>query len=146
MALGHNSTGPSIDRHSQSYFAMSADPLVLPTGQYFIRNEETFAGRNLVEDRTGHPKAVFCPADVAEAQLASGLYPMGETYSDLFTNSFSQWDLNALPNGRYKLLARGTPTGEVNKLLYAFLTDDIERGEEWIITRRISPGHAHQYT
>src|SRR5258707_14327203 len=91
MVLGHSSTGPSIDRPSTIVLCHVCS-FLLPTGQYFIRNEETFVDRNLVEDRTGHPKAVFCPADVHEAQLASNLYPMGATHSDLFTILYSHWD------------------------------------------------------
>ena len=57
----------------------------------------------------------------------------------LFLN-LSQWNLEALPNGRYKLSIGGSPTGELRKLLYAFLTGP-ETAEEWIITNRYS-----QYT
>lgn len=35
----------------------------LPTGYYYIRNAETFAGRNRVEDRSLRPKRVNCPPD-----------------------------------------------------------------------------------
>jgi hypothetical protein len=99
---------------------MSTD-LVLSTGQYHIRNQETFAGRNAREDASLLPKKVYCPTDDAEAQL---------------------WTIEALPNGRYKLLARGSPTVELNRLLYAVLID-VEKAEEWIIKKYEQSG---QYT
>ena len=45
-----------------------------------------------------------------------------------------QWDLEALPNGRYTVSIHGAPTGELEELLYAFLIEP-EKAEEWIITR-----------
>lgn len=50
-----------------------------------------------------------------------------------------QWVIQALPNGRYKLRARGAPTGERNRLLYVFIIEE-DRAEEWIITKRIFDG------
>ena len=44
----------------------------LPTDQYYIRNQETFAGRNHVEDRSLNPKRVNCPTDGGQ-ELASAL-------------------------------------------------------------------------
>jgi len=96
----------------------------LPTDQYYIRNEDTFAGRNLREDHSLNPKAVFCPTDDSDPQL---------------------WHLVALPNGRYILKIRGAPTGVLHKHLYAFLVEEGEP-EEWVITRRESGGHRAQYT
>ena len=119
---------------------MSTDNKALPTGEYYIRNEGTFAGRNLREDKSLRPKKVYCPTDISEAQLVSNLYSMAATHSDLF--NLPQWQLEALPNGRYKLLARGSATGELNKLLFAFLVD-VERAEEWIITRQM---RSNKYT
>jgi hypothetical protein len=118
---------------------MSTD-LVLSTGQYHIRNQETFAGRNAREDASLLPKKVYCPTDDAEAQLVSDLYSMAATHSDLFNPL--QWTIEALPNGRYKLLARGSPTVELNRLLYAVLID-VEKAEEWIIKKYEQSG---QYT
>jgi hypothetical protein len=46
-----------------------------------------------------------------------------------------QWSLERLHNGRYKLSARGAPTGEKEKLLYALLIEK-EKAVEWIITKR----------
>ena len=46
--------------------------LKLPTGEYYIRNGETFAGRNLTEDKSNLPKIVTCPTDFPdEPELAS---------------------------------------------------------------------------
>jgi hypothetical protein len=44
----------------------------LPTDQYYIRNAETFAGRNRIEDKSLHPKRVNCPTD-SPPDLASTL-------------------------------------------------------------------------
>jgi hypothetical protein len=44
----------------------------LPTDQYYIRNGDTFAGRNLREDRSLLPKAVYCPTD-GDNELVSAL-------------------------------------------------------------------------
>jgi hypothetical protein len=44
----------------------------LPSGQYYIRNAETYAGRNRVEDRSLNPKRVNCPTD-GPPELASTL-------------------------------------------------------------------------
>jgi hypothetical protein len=118
---------------------MSTD-LVLSTGQYYIRNQEKFAGRNAREDKSLLPKGVYCPTDDAEGQLVSDLYSMAATHSDLF--NLLQWTIENLPNGRHKLLARGSPTVELNKRLYAVLID-VEKAEEWIITRQQRSG---QYT
>ncbi|KAF8586583.1 serine protease inhibitor [Ramaria rubella] len=95
----------------------------LPTDQYYIRNENTFAARNMREDRSLNPKGVFCPSE-SDPEL---------------------WQLQALPNGRYRLKARGAPTGIKNKLLYAFLLDE-SRAEEWIITKRKDEGSRALYT
>jgi hypothetical protein len=46
-----------------------------------------------------------------------------------------QWRIERLENGRYKLYARGAPTAEIGRLLFALLID-VERAEEWIITKR----------
>ena len=121
---------------------MSTDVLTTGTGTYYILNEGTFAGRNLREDRSLLPKGVYCPTDVAEAQLVSSLYAMAATHSDLF--NLPQFKLIALPNGRFKILARGASTGELNKLLYAFLIDE-ERAEEWILTKRNNDGGRAQF-
>jgi len=86
----------------------------LPSGQYFILNDKLFAGRNFREDKSIMPKRVFCPTDHDEPEL---------------------WQIRALPNGRYKLSARGAPTGARNGLLLAFLLDD-QGPEEWVITKR----------
>jgi hypothetical protein len=50
-----------------------------------------------------------------------------------------QWLIEALPNGRYRLRARGAPVGESEGLLFAFL---VEQGEdtEWVITGQGSNG------
>ena len=122
---------------------MSTDSL-LRSGQFYIRNEEKFAGRNLREDLSLNPKSVYCPTDLPEAPLASNLYSIAATHSDLFNPL--QWTIEALPNGRYKLFISGAPTGEINKLLYALLIEP-ERAEEWIVTRaeRHSDGHRGQY-
>jgi len=56
-----------------------------------------------------------------------------------------QWHLERLYNGRYKLSARGAPTGERNNLLFAFLMDR-DKAEEWVITKRKDDGHRSQYT
>jgi hypothetical protein len=69
----------------QSYFAMSTD--LLPSGVYYIRNEEKFAGRSLPEDKSLLPKRVLCPSDTPEGRLASNLYSMSATRSDLFNLS-----------------------------------------------------------
>jgi Peptidase inhibitor I66 len=120
---------------------MSTD--LLPTDQYYIRNEQTFAGRNRREDFSLLPKRVYCPTDAAEAQLASNLYSMAATNSNLFNHP--QWKIEALRNGRYKVSARGAATGEINKRLYAILLPE-PPAEEWIITRRNSDGPRSQYT
>jgi hypothetical protein len=44
----------------------------LTTDQYYIRNAETFAGRNRVEDRSLNPKRVNSPTD-GPPELASTL-------------------------------------------------------------------------
>jgi len=88
----------------------------LPSGQYFILNDKLFAGRNFREDKSIMPKRVFCPTDHDEPEL---------------------WQIQALPNGRYKLLARGAPTGAKDRLLFAFLVPVGDQGpEEWVITER----------
>ncbi|KIM41154.1 hypothetical protein M413DRAFT_11330 [Hebeloma cylindrosporum] len=95
----------------------------LPSDQYYIRNGESFAGRDHREDRSLLPKRVNCPTD---------------GYLEL-------WELEQLPNGRYRLKARGAPTGARNNLLFAFLIE-VERAEEWIITKRRDDSNRSQYT
>ena len=56
-----------------------------------------------------------------------------------------QWDLERLDNGRYKLSARGAPTGAIDRLLFAFLIEG-DKAEEWVITKRKDDGHRSQYT
>ena len=60
-----------LDLPIDSYFTMS-DSAILPSDQYYIRNQETFAGRNHVEDRSLNPKKVYCPTD-GDLELASHL-------------------------------------------------------------------------
>ncbi|KAF8586582.1 hypothetical protein K439DRAFT_1340544 [Ramaria rubella] len=100
-----------------------SDNFKLPTDQYYIRNENDFAGRNRNEDKSLNPKGVFCPTDYNDPELASTL---------------CSWKLEALPNGRYRLKARGAPTGVQDGLLYAFL-EEKDKAEEWVITRRHAP-------
>jgi len=51
-----------------------SDAVKLPTDQYYIRHQETFAGRNRVEDRSLLPKRVNCPTDYpGDPDLASAL-------------------------------------------------------------------------
>lgn len=50
----------------------------LATNQYYIRNKDTFAGRNLREDRSLLPKRVVCPTDGAP-DLASTLISKHQT-------------------------------------------------------------------
>jgi len=46
----------------------------LPSDEYYILNEKTFSGRNIVEDRSLHPKGVYCPTDAeGDLELASAL-------------------------------------------------------------------------
>jgi len=97
---------------------------ILPSGQYFIRCEDVFAGRNFVEDRSGNPKRVYCPADRPGPQV---------------------WEIERLDNGHYKLKARGAPVGTIDNLLYALLIHQ-ERADEWIITLRPTPGPRPVYT
>ncbi|KAF8586585.1 serine protease inhibitor [Ramaria rubella] len=90
----------------------------LPTDQYYIRNDDNFAGRSLHEVHSLQPKPILSPTN----------------------NHDSLWILEALPNGRYKLKAGGAPTGVMDGFLYAFLIKE-ERAEEWVITKREHPGH-----
>lgn len=64
-----------------------------------------------------------------------------------FSNVFQylQWQVERLPNGRYRLLTRGSPTGEKNSLLFAFLIDT-DNAEEWVITKRPNDGPRSLYT
>jgi len=98
----------------------------LPTDQYYILNDETFAGRNYIEDKSLGPKKVACPTDSNDPDL---------------------WTIEQLPNGRYRIKARGAPTGVVRGLLFAFLAD-IDKAEEWIITLRkvVDDKHRRLYT
>ena len=64
-------------------------------------------------------------------------------YSNIFKPL--QWELERLYNNRYKIKARGAPTGERNNLLYAYLIDQ-EAAEEWIITKREEHGSRNLYT
>jgi Peptidase inhibitor I66 len=115
--------------------------LNLPTNWYYIRNGDSFAGRDRLEDKSLHPKKVFCPTD-GSADLASNLRCIGCTACS-YRVEFLQWGLEALANGRYKLKARGAPTGALNNHVYAFLVADSVKAEEWVITKR---GHCGQYT
>jgi len=90
----------------------------LSTAQYYIRNDNLFAGRNIREDKSLLPKRVFCPTDNDDPDL---------------------WEIQALPNGRYRLSTRGAPTGAKGGLLFAFLLED-QGAEEWVITKRIFGG------
>jgi len=96
---------------------LSSDQLEL---EYYIRNREMFAGRNVRENRSLLPKEVTCPTD----------HP----------NDPQSWKIEQLPNGRFRLSARGAPTGidsDIdNRLLFAFLDRDASEAEEWIITFR----------
>jgi hypothetical protein len=87
---------------------------LLSTAQYYIRNDNLFAGRNIREDKSLLPKRVFCPTD---------------------NDRPDPWEIRALPNGRYRLSTRGAPTGAKDRLLFAFLLED-QGAEEWVITRR----------
>lgn len=46
---------------------------ILPTDQYYIRNENNFAGRNQREDRSLLPKQVACPTD-GDPELVSKVH------------------------------------------------------------------------
>ena len=79
---------------------MSTDAFNSPTGQYYIRNEESFSGIKVVEPDSepssglqaevivGRPIEVYCPT---VQQLVSNCYSMGATHSDLFNLSGNLW-------------------------------------------------------
>ncbi|KAF8586588.1 hypothetical protein K439DRAFT_1614970 [Ramaria rubella] len=101
----------------------------LHTGQYYIRNVKTFAGRNLREDKSFNRKPVSCFTDTDE-ETASTL----RTVSDI-----------RLTHIELILKVRDAPTGVIDGLLFAFLIEG-EKGEEWVITERKYPGHHSLYT
>jgi hypothetical protein len=79
--------------------------------------------------------------------ISSGqvLYIFSASWPDLL--QLLQWDVLGLDNGRYRLIARGAPTGEQDDLLYAFLFEtESEKAEEWVITKREENGHLSLYT
>jgi len=96
---------------------------ILSSGQYYIRCEDVFAGRNLAEDFSLLPKRVLCPTD---------------TKPDL-------WEIERLHNGRYKLSVRKDPVGTIDNLLFAFLMEK-EKADEWIITKRKQVGPRALFT
>jgi hypothetical protein len=102
----------------------------LPTDQYYIRNEEQFAGRKLAEDKSLNPKRVYCPTGSPDIDLVSPLCCNAASYSNPL-----QWELERLYNGHYKICARGAPTKEIDNLLFALVIDRAEP-DEWVITRR----------
>ncbi|PFH47491.1 hypothetical protein AMATHDRAFT_6673 [Amanita thiersii Skay4041] len=82
----------------------------LQTGHYFIYNGDDLVGRSLHEDRSLLPKHIFNKTDDKEPQ----------------------WTVEALPHGRYKLYAKGAPTGVEKNHVVAFLIDQA-KAEEWNI-------------
>ncbi|KAF8586580.1 hypothetical protein K439DRAFT_1614962 [Ramaria rubella] len=120
-----------------------SDNFRLPTDQYFIRNENDFAGRNRNEDKSLNPKGVFCPTDNGDQELASTLCYVLLVVLDLLmilvvaNRGASQRPLQAQ--------SPWSPTGVKNRLLYAFLIEE-DRAEEWVITKRKDDGHRSLYT
>jgi hypothetical protein len=117
----------------------------LPTDQYYIRNEQQFAGRNAIEDKSLLPKAVHCPNDRRDAELVSTPKCSNIANVTLTFSQLLQWVIERLPNGRYKLTTRGAPTGVVKNLLFAFLIERAQ-AEEWIITKRKQEGPRSLFT
>ncbi|KFX93764.1 hypothetical protein V490_04697 [Pseudogymnoascus sp. VKM F-3557] len=103
----------------------------LNTGEYYIRalaDDKPYIGRLYREDKSLLPKPV---CEVQKPELASD----GKQHP---------WAIQALPNNRFYLKARGAPTGVVHDLLFAFLVDQ-GRAEEWII-KRVPEGGPNVYT
>ncbi|TFK31010.1 hypothetical protein BDQ12DRAFT_730025 [Crucibulum laeve] len=91
----------------------------LTSGHYIIRNvskADGSVGRNLAEDKSLNPKKIVSLPSSIQAEA---------------------WIIEELPNGNYKLRARGSPTGARDGKVYAFLT---ENGDEWKVTRRENHG------
>jgi hypothetical protein len=120
---------------------MSSDPL--PNGEYYIRNGYHFVGRDYYEDKSLLPKKVCCPPDRGPDLVSC--FPLLLVQLALTYVEFLQWLIEALPNGRYSLKVRGAPTGESNKLVYAFLVEE-EKAEEWVITERRTDRDGKVYT
>ncbi|PFH45089.1 hypothetical protein AMATHDRAFT_10039 [Amanita thiersii Skay4041] len=83
----------------------------LQSGHYFIYHGNDLVGRDRREDRSLLPKHIFNKTDDKEPQ----------------------WTIEALHDGRYKLYARGSPTGVEKGHVVAFLINQA-RAEEWHIT------------
>ncbi|PIL29940.1 hypothetical protein GSI_07851 [Ganoderma sinense ZZ0214-1] len=89
--------------------------MALESGRYYIfsKLDDAAVGRNSVEDRTLLPKAVYKLPKGVDAPV---------------------WDVEKLPNGKYKLQTRGAAVGAVDGLLVAFLMKT-ETTLEWTIQR-----------
>ncbi|KIP06697.1 hypothetical protein PHLGIDRAFT_448464 [Phlebiopsis gigantea 11061_1 CR5-6] len=94
---------------------------VLPNGEYTIINKATelIVGRNVFEDKSGLPKGIFT------------LDP------SVGTEDGRRWTIVNVEEGRSVLRAGGAPVGERERLLYAFINNDIADAGigEWIIEK-----------
>jgi len=92
----------------------------LESGIYIISNkfDNAFVGRLRYEDKSLLPKKVVT--------LPAGI-------------EAPQWNIEALPNNRYKLSIRGAPTAEIEGGLFAVLLPE-PAPAEWTITKRDNHG------
>ncbi|KJA18990.1 hypothetical protein HYPSUDRAFT_190357 [Hypholoma sublateritium FD-334 SS-4] len=103
--------------------------MTLKSGTYIIssKSEDSYVGRNSVEDKSLHPKRVVVLPQGIEAPKVRHL-----------------WEIEALPDEIYILRIGGGFAAEINKLLFAVL---IERPEDavWKIVPQPREGE-HTYT
>ncbi|RDL32405.1 uncharacterized protein BP5553_08861 [Venustampulla echinocandica] len=101
-----------------------ANAAALARGVYTIHSEgdgKRPIGRSYREDRSLLPKRVLVLAeDEDEAPT---------------------WDIDILPNGQYRLRARGAPVGDIDSRLFACLIPDRCEGSlDWVITPAFQRG------
>jgi hypothetical protein len=120
---------------------MSEEITHLPTDQYYIINQGSFAGRPKHEDLSTRPKKVYCPNDGQD--LASALFLTSPSHSNRFKPL--QFHIEHLKDDHYLISANGAPTKEIDHLLYALVAHK-ETADEWIITKRSTDGHRPLYT
>ena len=123
-------------------------PMALESGKYFIFSMLHGApvGRNLIEDSSLLPKAIYKlpdgsePSVVSTRSLLSPIAP-GHLRSPVLLPLpravLLQWDVEKLPNGNYKLLNRRAAVGALEGRLLAFLIDGeaLLDSLEWSIQR-----------
>lgn len=115
----------------------------LSTGSYIITTavNNSYVGRQLVEDRSLNPKKVFILSKEDKAPYVGNVTRRNLHKVEAHFSPPQKWNIEALPGDRYRLKNGGGAVGVFRGRIYSFLMEEEDHSpEEWVITPRPQNG------